>query len=242
MGVQIIFRANHLSRSRDRAKSRPPLGSAPRLAIEKLVTVAPILSPMPNGKPLSAARGAAEFALSAIAFRHINYWLKPRRHTFSRLSPRAPRTTREQRLPWQPLLRAGGRGSLHEPFKMEMAPWSYVLGEVRVATPALLTFTALSGRRSAGVVITKFSGHTVTFRSSPTVCADIPMFRSASTRIFSGKPPRAMWSAAMLLGLYRMRSSDTAPAVQVPERPAARALGLRQQVCLSELSISVQLR
>jgi hypothetical protein len=29
-------------------------------------------------------------------------------------------------------------------------------------------------------------------------------FRSTSTRILSGKPPRAMWSAAMPLGLYRM--------------------------------------
>jgi hypothetical protein len=39
---------------------------------------------------------------------------------------------------------------------------TYVFGEVRVATLALLTFTVLSGRRSSGVVITKFSGHAVT--------------------------------------------------------------------------------
>src|SRR5262249_32278464 len=92
----------------------------------------------------------------------------------------------------------------------EMVPWSYVFGEVRVATLALLTLTALSGRCSSGVVITKFPDHAVTFRSSPTVCADTPRFASASTRILSGKPPRAMWSAAVLLGLYRIRASLTA--------------------------------
>ena len=35
----------------------------------RLVTVAPTLSPMPNGKPLSSASGTAESASSAIAFR-----------------------------------------------------------------------------------------------------------------------------------------------------------------------------
>jgi hypothetical protein len=50
---------------------------------------------MPNGKPLSGASGAAEFASSAIAFRRIDYWLKPRRNASARLSPRAPRTTPE---------------------------------------------------------------------------------------------------------------------------------------------------
>ena len=44
----------------------------------------------PNGKPLSGASGAAEFASSAIAC-----WLKPRRNASARLSLRAPRTTRE---------------------------------------------------------------------------------------------------------------------------------------------------
>ena len=47
-------------------------------------------------------------------------------------------------------------------------------------------------------------GHAATFRSSPTVFAVTPMSGSASTRILPGKPPRAMWSASMLLGLYRM--------------------------------------
>jgi len=46
------------------------------------------------------------------------------------------------------------------------APSSYGFGETRVATLALLTLTALPGRRSSGVVITKFSGHAVTFRKS----------------------------------------------------------------------------
>jgi hypothetical protein len=86
----------------------------------------------------------------------------------------------------------------------------YVFGETRVATLALLTFTVHSGLRSSGVVMTKFSGHAVTFRSSPTVCAETPRFWSASTRILSGKPPRAIWSAAVLLGLYRIRASLTA--------------------------------
>ena len=81
----------------------------------------------------------------------------------------------------------------------------YLFGETRVATLALLIFTALSGRCSGGVVITKFSGHAVTFRSSPTLVADTPMPASASTRILPGKPPRAMWSAGMFLGLYRIR-------------------------------------
>jgi hypothetical protein len=79
----------------------------------------------------------------------------------------------------------------------------YGFGEVRVATLALLIFTALSRRRSCGVVITKFSDHVVTFRSSPTVFADTPVPASASTCILAGKPPRAMSSAAMLLHLYR---------------------------------------
>src|SRR5262249_24824121 len=68
---------------------------------------------------------------------------------------------------------------------------------------ALLIFTALSGWRSCGVVITKFSAHVVPFRSSPTVFADTPVPTSASTCILAGKPPRAMSSAAMLLHLYR---------------------------------------
>jgi hypothetical protein len=79
----------------------------------------------------------------------------------------------------------------------------YRFGEVRVAEVALLIFTVLSGWRSCGVVITKFSGHVVTFRSSPTVFADTPVPASASTRILAGKPLRAMSSAGMLLHLYR---------------------------------------
>jgi hypothetical protein len=60
----------------------------------RLVTVAPTLSPMPNGKPLSGASGAAEFASSAIAFRRIDYWLKPRRNAPARLSLRATNDAR----------------------------------------------------------------------------------------------------------------------------------------------------
>src|SRR5262245_55690254 len=45
-----------------------------------------------------------------------------------------------------------------------------------------------------GVVIAKFSGHVFILRSSPTVLADTRMSGSTSTRILSGKPPRAIWS------------------------------------------------
>src|SRR5262245_57175904 len=47
----------------------------------RLVTVAPTLSPMPNGKPSSGASATAEFASSAIALR-IDCWLKPRLECF----------------------------------------------------------------------------------------------------------------------------------------------------------------
>jgi hypothetical protein len=63
---------------------------------------------------------------------------------------------------------------------------------------------ALPVRWSCGVVITKFPGHSVTLRSSRTVFADTPVSGSASTCIVPGKPPRAMWSAATFLGLYRI--------------------------------------
>jgi Ni,Fe-hydrogenase III large subunit len=54
---------------------RLPTSCAKLSARARLVTVAPTLSPMPNGRPLSGANGAAEFASSAIAFRRIDYWL-----------------------------------------------------------------------------------------------------------------------------------------------------------------------
>jgi hypothetical protein len=78
----------------------------------------------------------------------------------------------------------------------------YDFGENRVATLALLTITTLPGRRSCGTATAKFSGHAFTFRSWPTVFAETGMSGSVCTRILSGKPPRAMWRAATLLGLY----------------------------------------
>src|SRR5262245_26869340 len=63
----------------------------------RLVTVAPTLSPMPNGKPLSSASGTAESASSAIAFRRTDCSLKPRRNASAGLSLRTPRTTRQAR-------------------------------------------------------------------------------------------------------------------------------------------------
>ena len=59
----------------------------------------------------------------------------------------------------------------------------YDFGDVRVATLTLLTLTALSGERSCGVVIAKFSGQAVTLRSSPTVFADTSMSASTLTGI-----------------------------------------------------------
>jgi hypothetical protein len=98
----------------------------------------------------------------------------------------------------------------------------YCFGEVRVATLALLIFTALSGWRSCGVVITKLSDHVVIFRSSPTVFADTPVPTSVSTRILAGKPLRAMSSAAIFLHLYRGIGSSlialSGPAEQRDER------------------------
>src|ERR1700747_641353 len=96
-----------------------------------------------------------------------------------------------------------GRKLNHKAAPKDYRAVYYGFGEVRVAALALLIFTALSGSRSCGVVITKFSDHVVTLRSSPTVFADTPWPASASTCILAGKPPRAMSSAAMLLHLYR---------------------------------------
>jgi len=50
---------------------------------------------MPNGKRYSGASGTAEFASLAIAFRRIDYRLKPRLNASARASPRASPTTRE---------------------------------------------------------------------------------------------------------------------------------------------------
>src|SRR5207248_2222659 len=58
---------------------------------------------------------------------------------------------------------------------------------------------------------TQLSGHAVTFRSSATVFADILISGSTSTRILSGKPARAMWSAATFFTLYRIRDLPHCP-------------------------------
>src|SRR5215813_8839889 len=57
---------------------RRPTSCAKLSERARLVTVAPTLSPMPNGKPLSGASGTAESASSAIAFRRPDYWLSGR--------------------------------------------------------------------------------------------------------------------------------------------------------------------
>jgi hypothetical protein len=85
---------------------------------------------------------------------------------------------------------------------------------------ALLTITTLSGWLSSGVVIAKFSAQVVAFRSSPTVLAETPVDWSALTRIRSGKPPRARWSAATFFGLYRMMTSPIRQALAPLSPPA----------------------
>src|SRR5262245_29422101 len=72
------------------ATAQDPTSCAKLSERARLATVAPTLSPMPNGKPLSGASGTAESASSAIAFRRPDYWLKTRRKSL-----RTPRTTRE---------------------------------------------------------------------------------------------------------------------------------------------------
>ena len=96
---------------------------------------------------------------------------------------------------------------------------SYGFGVARLAT-TLLTITTLSGWRSSGVVIAKFSGQVVAFRSSPTVLAETPVDCSALTPIRSGRPPRARWSAATFFGLYRMMTSPIRQALAPPSPPA----------------------
>src|SRR5262252_11135449 len=62
------------------ATAQDPTSCAKLSERARLVTVAPTLSPMPNGKPLSSASSTADSASSAIAFRRTDYWLKPRRN------------------------------------------------------------------------------------------------------------------------------------------------------------------
>jgi hypothetical protein len=67
-------------------RRRRPASCAKLSDRARLATVAPTLSPMPNGKRLSGASGTAEFASSAIAFR-IDYWLKPHPECFCESVP-----------------------------------------------------------------------------------------------------------------------------------------------------------
>jgi hypothetical protein len=69
----------------------------------------------------------------------------------------------------------------------------------------------------------KFSGHDVIFRSSETVLGDAPISASTSTRILSGNPPRATWSAAMLLGLYRMKARSNSLPFTPPNARLCRS-------------------
>jgi hypothetical protein len=100
------------------------------------------------------------------------------------------------------------------------ARFRYAFGEERVGLLALLTLMVPSGLRSGGVVMAKFSGHDVKFRSSPTVLADSPMPSSTSTCIRSGQPSRSVCSEAIFFTLYRMRS--LVPRAGWPGTPRAQ--------------------
>jgi hypothetical protein len=92
----------------------------------------------------------------------------------------------------------------------------YVFGEVRVAALALLTFTALPGWRSCGVVIAKFSAHAVNLRSSPTVFADGDTL---------GLRPRNLW-AAPEVPVFRA-DARLIHQPRTPDSEKARSLGSR---------------
>src|SRR5215471_4883305 len=100
----------------------------------RLVTVAPTLSPMPNGKRYSGASGTAEFASSAIAFRRIDDRLKPRLNASARASPRASPTTREasgiRQRPAAPLHRACRRTDQIEVIKQRARRKNFAPGVV----------------------------------------------------------------------------------------------------------------
>ena len=108
---------------------------------------------------------------------------------------------------------------------------SYGFGVARLAT-TLLTVTTPSEWRSIGVVIAKFSGRVVAFRSSPTVLAETPVDCSAVTPIRSGRPARARWSAATFFGLYRMRTS--------PIRQALASFATRTAISTSPVLVPTQ--
>src|SRR4029453_1396429 len=80
--LQPLMARRHMATAQDHPTSCAKLSERARL-----VTVAPTLSPMPNGKPLSSASGTAESASSAIAFRRTDYWLKPRRECLCGIVP-----------------------------------------------------------------------------------------------------------------------------------------------------------
>ena len=83
----------------------------------------------------------------------------------------------------------------------------YDFGAVQVATFALLTFTALLGSRSCGVVTAKILGDAVIFRSSPTVFGDGWMPGSTSTR---WQATESYMERGDALGLHRIKLYDIA--------------------------------
>jgi hypothetical protein len=66
--------------------------------------------------------------------------------------------------------------------RLLMLTAAYGFGDTRAFKLTLLIFTPLSGWCSSGVVITKFSGHAVTFRIVEMLCSSQPQF--------SRSPPR----------------------------------------------------
>jgi hypothetical protein len=95
---------------------RRPTSCAKLSARARLDTVAPTLSLMPSGRPLSGANGAAEFASSAIALRRIDYWLKAALECLCEIVPSratkvgCPHTVMPPLAKWRWLRRRAGGG------------------------------------------------------------------------------------------------------------------------------------
>jgi hypothetical protein len=60
---------------------------------------------------------------------------------------------------------------------------------------------------------------------------------STSTRILFGKPPRAIWSASTLLGLYRMRGSRSLPPYPPPSAIQQPTTSLRSRRTVAHASL-----
>ena len=119
-------------------------------------------------------------------------------------------------------------------------PRPYCFGETRAFTLALLTFTALSGWCCCGVVITKFSGHAVTPRSSPTVVALLTVDDALAQAAFPPPPPKVS-SAAGVIDMHVHshpdvfgRSMDDIDVAQLAKSRGMRGIVLKNHISETE--------